>query len=131
MKENIHRLAPQVFLETIAVNPLGGTITKPRKWATRLDRTIILGLLKIPHFGRGQYASACVKKLLAVTNGGDVWIDKPIPITIELITQIIGLPIRGMDSALILDDKSKEKSLVEEMKKKYNTNNGTRGIIIK
>ena len=36
-----------------------------------------------------------------------------------------------MDLALILDDKSKEKTLVEEMKKKYGTNGGTRGIIIK
>ena len=51
-------LAPQVFLNTIAVNPLGGNITKPRKWAARLDRTKILGLLKIPHFGRGPYATA-------------------------------------------------------------------------
>jgi hypothetical protein len=30
-----------------------------------------------------------------------------------------------------LDDKSKEKALVEEMKKKYGTAKGTRGIILK
>jgi hypothetical protein len=36
-----------------------------------------------------------------------------------------------MDPALILDDKSKEKSLAEEMKKKYGTNRGIRGITIK
>jgi hypothetical protein len=36
-----------------------------------------------------------------------------------------------MDPALILDDKSKEKALAEEMKKKYGTARGTRGIIIK
>jgi hypothetical protein len=118
-------------METIAMNPLGGTITKPCKWAAGLDRTRILGLLKIPHFGRGQYATACIKQLLAVTHGGDVWLDKPVPITIELIAQITGLPIRGMDPALILDDKSKEKALAEEMKKKYGTDRGTRGIIIK
>jgi hypothetical protein len=104
-------LAPQVFMETIVVNRLGGTITKPRKWATRLDRTRILRLLNILHFGRGQYATTCIKKLLAVTHGGDVWMDKPVPITIELIAQITGLPIRGMDPMLILDDKSKEKAL--------------------
>jgi hypothetical protein len=46
-------------------------------------------------------------------HGGDVWLDKPIPITIELIAQITGLPIRGMDPMLILDDKSKEKELAE------------------
>jgi hypothetical protein len=37
----------------------------------------------------------------------------------------------GMDPALILDDKSKEKALAEEMMKKYGTTRGTRGIIIK
>jgi hypothetical protein len=87
--------------------------------------------LKLPYFGRGQYATACVKKLLAVIHGGDIWLDKPIPITIELIAQITVLPIRGMDPALILDDKSKEKALAEEMKKKYGTARGTRGIMIK
>jgi hypothetical protein len=78
-------LAPQVFMETIAMNPLGGTITKPCQWAARLDITEILGLLKIPHFGIGQYVMAYIKQLLAVTHGGDVWLEKPIPITLELI----------------------------------------------
>jgi hypothetical protein len=36
-----------------------------------------------------------------------------------------------MDLALILDDKSKEKALAEEMKNKYGTVRGMRGIIIK
>jgi hypothetical protein len=36
-----------------------------------------------------------------------------------------------MDPALFLDDKTKEKALEEEMKKKYGTNMGTIGIIIK
>jgi hypothetical protein len=69
--------------------------------------------------------------LLAVTHGGDIWLEKPILITIDIISQITGLPIRGMDPTLVLDDKSKEKSLVEEMKKMYGTSRGTRGIIIK
>ena len=54
-----------------------------------------------------------------------------IHITVELITQIIGLLTGGMDPTLILDDKSKEKALVEDMKNKYGTDRGTRGIIIK
>jgi hypothetical protein len=52
-------------------------------------------------------------------------------IIVELIAQITGLPIWGMDPALFLDDKAKEKALVEEMKKKYGTSRGKRGIIIK
>jgi hypothetical protein len=106
-------------------------ISQPHQWAAGLEKTGILGLLKLPHFGRGQYATTCVKQLLAVTHGGDIWLDKPIPITIEIIAQIIGLPIWVMDPALIMDDKSKEKALAEEMKKKYGTARGTRVIIIK
>jgi hypothetical protein len=75
--------------------------------------------------------TTCVKQLLAVTHGGDIWMDRPIPITMDLIAQITGLPSWGMDPALILDDKSKEKALVEEMKNKYSITRGTRGIIIK
>jgi hypothetical protein len=36
-----------------------------------------------------------------------------------------------MDLVLFLDEKTKEKALEEEMKKKYGTDRGTRGIIIK
>jgi hypothetical protein len=62
---------------------------------------------------------------------GDIWLDRPIPIIVELIVHIIGQPSQGMDPTIILDDKSKEKALAEEMKKKYGTTRGTRGIIIK
>jgi hypothetical protein len=74
---------------------------------------------------------ACIKKMLASMHGGDIWLDKPIPINVELITQITCLPTGGMDPVVILDNKSKEKTLAEEMKKKYGTDRGTRGIVIK
>ena len=73
----------------------------------------------------------CVKQLLAVIHRGDIWLDRPIPINVVLIVQITGLPSQGMDPTLILDDKSKEKALAEEMKKKYGIVRGKRGIIIK
>jgi hypothetical protein len=69
--------------------------------------------------------------LLAVTHGWDILLDKPVPITIELIAQITGLPIRGMDPTFIMDKQSKDKTLAEEMKNKYATARGTRGIMIK
>jgi hypothetical protein len=46
-------LTPQVFMQKIVVNQLRESITQPHQCATGLDRTRILGLLKIPHFGRG------------------------------------------------------------------------------
>jgi hypothetical protein len=50
---------------------------------------------------------------------------------VELITYITWLPSRGQDPAQFLEDKTKEKALDEEMKKKYGTERGSRGIIIK
>jgi hypothetical protein len=96
-----------------------------------LQKIRILGLVDLPHFGRGQYAIACIKQLLEVTHGGDIWLDKLVSIDVEIIASIIRLPFWGMDPAQFMDDKTKEKSLAEEMKKKYGTDRGTRGIIIK
>jgi hypothetical protein len=73
----------------------------------------------------------CVKQLLAVTHGGDIWLDKLILIDVDLITSITGFSSRGMDPAQFLDDKVREKAFSKEMKKKYDTDKGTRGIIIK
>jgi hypothetical protein len=123
--------AKRVYLETMGINLIGEPIDQPLQWATGLEKTGILGLLDLPHFGRGQYTSSCVKQLLAVTHGGDIWLDKLVSIDVELIAHITGFPSRGMDPMQFLDDKSKEKTLAEEMKKKYGTDRGMRGIIIK
>jgi len=58
-------------------------------------------------------------------------LDKCVSIDLEIIAKITGLPIWGMDPGLFLDDKTKEKALAEEMKKKYDIDMGTRGIIVK
>jgi hypothetical protein len=50
---------------------------------------------------------------------------------VELISFIIGLPFMGESLTQYLDDKTKEKSLAEEMKKNYEIERGSRGIIIK
>jgi hypothetical protein len=117
--------AKRVYMETVGVNSVGEPIDQPLHWETGLEKTRILGLLDLPHFGRGQYAGVCVKQLLAVTHGGDIWLDKLVSIDVELIANITGFPSRGMDPAQFLDEKTKEKSLAEEMKKKYGTDRGT------
>jgi hypothetical protein len=58
-------------------------------------------------------------------------LDKLVSIDVELMANITGFPSRGMDPMHFLDDKSREKALDEEMKKKYGINRGKRGIIIK
>jgi hypothetical protein len=85
----------------VGVNAVGEPIDQPLQWATGLEKTGILGLLDLPHFGRGQYANSCVKQLMAVTHGGDIWLDKLVSIDVELIAHITGFPSRGMDPRAI------------------------------
>ena len=87
--------------------------------------------MDLPHFGRGKHATAYVKQLLVVKHGRDIWSDKLMSIDVDLITNITRLPTRGMDLAQFQDDKSREKVLAEDMKKKYGTDRGTKAIIIK
>jgi len=123
--EKFLELAKRVYLEIVVTNPVGEPIDQPLRWAMGLEKTRILGLLDLPHFGRGQYTRKSVKQLLAVTHDGDIWLGKLISIDVEFIANITGFPSRGMDLAQFLDDKTKEKCLAKEMKKKYGTDRGT------
>jgi hypothetical protein len=125
------KFAKRVYLQTMGTNVVGELIDQPLQWATGLEKIGILGLLDLPHFGRGQYTRGCVKQLLAVTHGGDIWFNKLVSIDVEIIAHITGLASWGMDPVQFIDDKTKEKSLADKMKKKYGTDKGTRGIIIK
>jgi hypothetical protein len=82
----------KVYLQTVGLDAFGEPVNQPLQWATGLEKMGILGLLELPHFGRGQYASSCVKQLMVVTHGGDIWLDKLISIDVELIVHITGLP---------------------------------------
>jgi hypothetical protein len=84
----------------------------------------ILGLLELPLFGRGQYANSCIKQLMAVTHGGDIWLDNIVLIDVEIITHIIGFPSWGMDTMHFIDNKTKEKELTKERKNKFSTKRG-------
>jgi hypothetical protein len=125
------KFTKRVYLQTVGVNVIGEPIEQPLQWAIGLEKIGILDLLDLLYFGRGQYTNGCVKQLMAVTHDGDIWLDKLVSIDIELIAHIIGLSSRGMDPMQFLDNKKKEKALVEDMKKKYCTDRGMRGIVIK
>jgi hypothetical protein len=51
----------QVYLDTMGIGHFREPINLPKKWETRLANTRILGLLEIPHFGRGNHVRNCVK----------------------------------------------------------------------
>jgi hypothetical protein len=53
---------------------------------------------------------------MAFTHGGDLWLENLVSIDVELIAHITGLPSWGMDPAQFLEEKTKEKTLAEEMK---------------
>jgi hypothetical protein len=48
-----------------------------------------------------------------------------VSIDVGIIAHITRFPSWGMDFAQFLDDKSKQKTLAEEMKKKYSIDRGT------
>ena len=69
----------------------------PKPWASGLEKYGLLGLINMPHFGRSNEAHACVKQLLACFHGGMLWLTMPIPVTVEFIANITGLPKAGED----------------------------------
>jgi hypothetical protein len=98
-------------METMGAYPVGEVIDQPLQWETYLRKMKILGLVDLPHFGRGQHAIACIKQLLSVMHGGDIWLENLESINVEIITNITGFPSRGMDPMHFLDEKSREKAL--------------------
>ena len=70
-------------------------ILKP--WASGLDKYGLLGLINMPHFGRLNEAHVCVKQLLVCFHGGTLWLTTPIPVIVDLIASITGLPKAGED----------------------------------
>ena len=70
------------------------------------------------HFGRSIPIKTCVKQLLVFFHGGFLWIGNPIPVDLELIALITGLPFAGMDPMPLLR-KDQEASIVVQMKEKY------------
>jgi len=121
----------QVYIESLGTWPFGDPILHPKKWAEKLENTGILNLLEIPHFSRGRVVNKYVKQLMAVLHGQFFWLEELVSIDIELIAFIIGLPSNGKNPTQYLDDKTKEKALIEDMKKTYGTERVSRGIIIK
>jgi hypothetical protein len=108
----------------VGLDTFGEPINQALQWAVGLEKTWILGLLELPHFGRGQCANSCVKQLMEITHGRDIWLENLVSIYVELIAHITGLPSQGMDPTQFLDEKTKDKELMEEMKKKFGTDRG-------
>jgi hypothetical protein len=123
--------APQIYMKSKGAVPSGDPILEPKEWIMGLYNTIIMNLLDITHFGRGKDVNACVKQLLALVHGGILWMDRHVSIDVELIAEIMGLPIDGAKPEKYMAEKTKEKSMEDEIKKKYGTDRGSMGMIIR
>jgi hypothetical protein len=88
-------LAAQSYLERRGEGPSGAPLLEPAQWILGLYNTDIMNLLDIPHFGHGKHINGCVKQLLARVHRGILWMDRPVPINVDLIATITGLPTDG------------------------------------
>ena len=59
---------------------------------------------------------AFVKQILAYFHGGMLWLNTPIPITVDLIASIKGLPKAGEDSAQYIRRRDTDKKLAKQLK---------------
>jgi hypothetical protein len=118
--------AKEVYLENRGeVGPLGKPILEPTQWITGLYSSGIMNLFDIPHFGHGKNMGLCVKQILARVHGGILQMDIPVPIYVYLINNIVGFPTNSVNPKDYLDNKAKDKKIVEEVKEQFRINRGT------
>jgi len=120
----------QVYMERKGEGPSGVPILELKQWIVGLYNIGIVNLLEIPNFGRGKDGNSCVKYLLTLLHLGILCIDRHVSIYVYLIAKITISPIDDAEPEQYLDDKTKEKSLAEEIKKKCRTDRGSKGLII-
>jgi hypothetical protein len=91
---NFLDFASQSYLESIGEGPSGAPMLEPMQWILGLYNTNIMNLLYIPHFGNCKEINGCVKHLLSRVHKGILWMDRRVPINVDLIATIT-LPIDG------------------------------------
>jgi hypothetical protein len=123
-------LVPQNYLEIRGELQSRTPRLEPTQWILGLYNIGIMNFLDVPHFGCGKHINGCVKQLLARVHGGIIWMDRPVPINVDLISEITGLPMDGEKLEQYLEEKMKEKSISDEIKAKYGVERGNMGINI-
>jgi hypothetical protein len=98
-----------------------------KMWKIGLENSGILNLLEVPLFGRNLEINVCVKLLLNCVHGGTLLLDPLVSIDTALIALIIGLPKVGEDPTTLFN-KARERSLLKEMKEKFQTFKRKRGL---
>jgi len=118
-------------MESRGESPSRDPVLEPKEWIVGLYNIGIMNPLEIPHFGRGKDVNSCVKKLLELIHGGILWMDRHVPIDVDLIAEITRLPTDGEKPGQYLDEKTKEKYMEDEIKRKYGNDRGSKGMTIR
>ena len=100
----------------------------PQPWTQQLDRSSILNVMKIPHFGRHQEVNACVKFLLSAYHHGYLWLDRRIVVDTNLITKITMFSMKGPNPQQYYHGKTMDKALAKRIQDLYgDVEKGQRG----
>jgi hypothetical protein len=91
----------------------------PQPWTMDLARSMILNVMKIPHFGRHQEVNVCIKILLSCFHGGYLWLDRCITIDLVLIHMITRLSMQGPDPQDFYPGKAADSTLAQTIKDTY------------
>ena len=84
-----------------------------------LERSGLLNLLRIPHFGRGAEVNAVVCILLYCVHGGYLWLGNKVDLNIDLIHRITGLSKTGQDPKTNITGKTNDSKLSLALVAKY------------
>jgi hypothetical protein len=100
----------------------------PQPWTMNLAQSIVLKVMKIPHFGRNEEVNACIKLLLSCYHGGYLWLDRHITVDPTLIHRITRLSMQGIKPQHFYPGKVVDHALAQRIKDTYgDVEKGTQG----
>jgi len=102
-------LAPHKYLTNTKGKNLK-IISQP--WTMDIARSIVLNVMKIPHFGRHHEVNTCVKILFSRFHGEYIWLYICIIVDLMLIHRITGLIMQGPDPQNFYLVKDADRALV-------------------
>jgi hypothetical protein len=99
----------------------------PQSWTHNLAQSTLLNVMKIPHFGRHQEVTACVKLLQSCYHGRYLWLNRYITVDLTLINQITRMSMQGPDPQDFYPRKTMDRALAQRIKDTYgDVEKGTR-----
>ena len=95
-----------------------------------LERSGLLNLLRLPHFGHGAEVNAVVRILLSCLHGGYLWLGNKVDLNVNLIHHITELSKTGQHPTIDTTGKTKEPKLSPTLVAKYQLQRGGRAYDI-